>query len=166
MLSLFSCKKAEEEVLSPAKMQKTLPKMEDTFPFSETTKIEIISYPVRYEWDTIRNGERKVMASLVENKQFQPDTLHIKDRVILNNKFTNQLFKSFFTKYEGCTVAACFDPRHAILFYNEKREIIAYLEVCLDCGNSQSSGNFKYDDLCEITLAELFEQAGIKYFGE
>ncbi|AWH86040.1 hypothetical protein HYN59_13375 [Flavobacterium album] len=143
--------------------------MEDTFPFSQTEKIEVISYPERNYWDTLRRGPRDGMGLVVENKKFVLDSSYIKERVFLDDKFKKLVFDLLFIKKrkEECTAAACFIPRHTILFYNKKMEIIADIEVCLECGTSY--GSFKYNSMCsEGTehLKEIFKQAGIKYFGD
>lgn len=145
------------------------PKMEETFPFNQTDKIEVISYPVRYNWDTIRDGKKVYLGDLVENKRLVNPS-GIKERITLNDKQKQDLFsKLFIRETKDCTVAACFDPRHAILFYNEKSEIIAYIEICFDCGYDRGSRGFKYNDICYEGMAALkpiFQEAGIKYYGD
>lgn len=141
--------------------------MEDTYPFSKAERIELVSYPVRYNWDTIRNGKKTYLGPIVENKKLV-DPSGFKERVLLNEKQKQNLFNSLFIREtKECEVAMCFDPRHAILFYNEKLEIIANIEICFECGNSYST--FKHNELCYEGLApisNIFKEAGIKYFGE
>jgi hypothetical protein len=38
----------------------------------------------------------------------------------------------------GGTSYACFDPKHAFIFYREKR-IVALVEICFDCSNIRST---------------------------
>lgn len=143
------------------------PKMEDTFPFNQTKTIEVLSYPVRYEWDTIRNGKKVHLGNLVENKKLVNPS-GIKERVILSDKQKLELFNTLFIREtKNCEIAMCFDPRHAILFYNDKEEIIANIEICFECGGDY--GTFKYNELCIEGLepiGKIIEDAGIKYFGE
>lgn len=143
------------------------PEMKATFPFSQATKIEVISYPVRYEWDTIRNGKKEHLGLLVENKKLV-NSSGIKERKPLNGKLRVKLFEALFGHDNPeCTVAACFDPRHAILFYNAKSEIIATMEICFECGGSEAA--FEHNELCYEGLqpiGEIFEAAGIEYYGE
>lgn len=152
LLTLISCSK----------------KAEGTFPFSQTEKIEIISYPVRYEWDSIRNGKPEFLGVIVKEKRLIINPEHIKERVILNDKQKEQLFRSLFIRNDTeCSVASCFDPRHAILFYNRHTQIIAHIEICFDCG--QDRGSFEYNHLCYEGLGDIskiFKDAGIKYYGE
>jgi len=144
-------------------------KMEDTFPFSQTEKIEVISYPERNYWDTLRRGPRDGMGLVVENKKLILDSSYIKERFFLDDKEKEHIFNILYRNPSDmeCTVASCFIPRHSILFYNKKKEIIADLEICFGCGTSD--GSFKYNPICHDELNELkaiFKEAGIKYFGE
>lgn len=160
---LFSCtsKNSEETVAKPT------PVMEETFPFSEADRIEVISYPVRYMWDTIREGKKTYLAPLVVNKKLV-DTSGFKERIFLDEKQKEDFFNAIFIrKTNGCEVASCFNPRHAILFYS-KSDIIADMEICFECGQDRGNG-FKYNELCYEGLApigKIFKEAGIKYFGE
>ena len=169
IFTLNSCnKKADEErTIVSSKAQVPLPKIEETFPFSEAEKIEIISYPVRRNWDTITNDKgRWGVINIVKDKKLQVNPKGIKDRIILNDNLKDKLFKAIYTLYEPSETAACFDPRHAVLFYNKKSEIIAYIEICFHCGTYKFSDNFKHGSFNVGTLRQVFKDAGIKYFGE
>ena len=72
--------------------------MEQTFPFSEANKIEIISYPLRYTWDTIVVNGHTRTADVVKDKKLQVNPIGIKDRVVLDSESTKKLFKFFFTE--------------------------------------------------------------------
>lgn len=141
--------------------------MVKTFPFSEASKIELISYPVRYEWDTINvNGDTRIN-SLVKDKKLIINPKKVEQRIILNNELIKKLFNFLFI--EECPTdhsqAACFDPRHSIIFYNKRNEVIAYSEICLGCSTSESSAGFEYNQLCIERMANLriiFREAGMK----
>jgi len=144
-------------------------KVEDTFPFSQTEKMEVISYSERNYWDTIRNGKVERMGPIVLNKILQLDSSRIKERTFLGKEVKRTLFDILYrnTADEECTVASCFIPRHAILFYNKKMEIIGNLEVCFTCGTWES--NFEHRPICQEELNDLqkiMKKSGIKYFGE
>lgn len=167
----IGCKKEEASVITVHK-EKSIPlsKMKETFPFSEADKVEIISYPLRYTWDTIVVNGYTRTADVVKDKKLQVNPEGIKDRIVLDNKSTKKLFKFFFT--ESCnngSEATCYSPKHSVLFYNEKNEIIAYIEVCLGCASSMSSEGFDYNSLCIErmgNLRKILKDAGVKYFGE
>lgn len=165
-LLILSCKDdaSKEE-------QKQSIKMEETFPFSDSEKVEIISYPCRIYWDTIQNNNGINILDPVVNKKLAVNTSGIKDRVILNDDSENKLFNYLFVNDcpDNFSVAGCFNPRHCVLFYNEQEEIIAYFEVCLDCGTYEASQGMEVNEICLErigTLYKIFKQTGIKYFGE
>lgn len=167
---LFSCaSKTENKALVE---KKALAKMEKTFPFSESERVEIISYPVRYTWDTIPNANEGVttVENIVIDKTLRIKPSGIKERFFLNNDQKVDLYKILYKKDNPeCTVSTCYDPRHAILFYNDRSEIIAYIEICFDCGIDYASDGFDYNELCREGLSDvrkIFEKAGIKYYGE
>lgn len=136
---------------------------ENTYPFSKVDKIEVVSYINRELWDTIENKTTEGIASINKNQ--------IKERITLTKEQTDNLFKFLFI--DECplvnSTSRCFEPRHMIVFYNEKGKELDYIEVCLECGTSESGTGFSYNDICnERTdkLAGIFKEAGIKYFGE
>ncbi len=137
---------------------------EEIYPFSEAEKIEIVSYPDRMNWDNHFDSTIVVSGEIRFSKSL------IKERVVLNDTLTEKLFRYLFI--EECplidiTRSLCYQPRHAILFYNNESKIYSYLEVCLECGKAE--GNFLYNEICDertANLEHIFKQAGIKYFGE
>ncbi|MCW4470132.1 hypothetical protein OGH69_14235 [Flavobacterium sp. MFBS3-15] len=158
--SLFSCKKAEEKAAVQKEVK--LPKMEETFPFSEAEKIELISYSGRYSWDR----DRENFNVIVEDKKLVIDTSYIKERIVINEKLEKDLFKAIYIDDPPTESAACFDPRHSILFYNKNSEIIAYIEICFMCGNYETSKNFTHGLMNVGSFWMIFKDAGIKYFKE
>ena len=138
-----------------------IPVMEYTYPFSKASKIEVISYPDRMNWGNVDEEIVKDGFLVINDK--------IKERQVLTKSETDSLFNFLFI--DDCPVfssqAKCFAPRHAILFYDKTDKVIGYIEVCLECGTSEQS--FSFNAICsERTkkLADIFKQAGIKYFGE
>jgi len=149
---------------------KPTPVMEQIFPFSEADKIEVISYPVRHKWDTIRNdGHHQELNYLVKDQKLMVDEAYIKEKRVLTEDAKKLLFEFLFEdRGNNQSDVACFNPRHSILFYREDK-IIAFMEVCLECGNADSDFKYKYENLNYETIGELesiFNEAGIKYYGE
>lgn len=54
-----------------------------------------------------------------------------------------------FTNIINCPLsnsrAACYDPRHGILFFNQEGEIISYLELCFECSVAYQIGYLLYE---------------------
>lgn len=139
------------------------PEKENTYPFSKANKIEVVSYINRELWDTIENKTTEGIASINKNQ--------IKERVTLTKEQTDNLFKFLFI--DECplvnSTSRCFKPRHMIVFYDKYGKELDYIEVCLECGTSESGMNFSYNGICNERADELggiFREAGIKYFGE
>lgn len=68
------------------------------------------------------------------------------------------------------TVGACYEPRHAILFYNNTGKLFAYLELCFECrGNDTNMRLQAFGDFCEgkyELLENFFRQSGITFFSK
>jgi hypothetical protein len=102
------------------------------FPFSEADSVVIVSYDIV---DTIshgfggRIGYPQVLSDSLENSK----TL---ERVTLTksqSNFLKVILYNFKPKNDTISMAAsCYTPRHAILFYKQKK-MIEYLEICLEC---------------------------------
>lgn len=131
------------------------------FPFNKSEKIVIVSFDVHL-------GKLPVVNNLV-------DTAKISEYIILNNAQTDSLTNILLNYNYPVTNTVfvisetCYDPRHAILFYNEKNDLIAYLELCFSCGDFDS--NFEVFWLTQFCrgkyelMESFFAEAGIKYFG-
>lgn len=150
-------------------VRKPIKKLEDTFPFNKAKKIEVISYQVRYQWDTISKGDGVFQVNpLVKKGELLMPESRIKERAIFDSKGRAEIFD--FLIIEDCnggSVAACFDARNAILFYDNMGKIIANVEVCLDCANAQA--DFDISALCYERvdkLTAIFKRAGLKLKNE
>ncbi|MGB4928529.1 MAG: hypothetical protein WBP43_01050 [Chitinophagales bacterium] len=131
------------------------------FPFNKSEKIVIVSFDVHL-------GKLPVVNNII-------DTAKISEYIILNNaqndSLTNILLNFNYPVTNTISVISesCYDPRHAILFYNKHNDLIAYLELCFSCGDFES--NFEADWLEQFCsgkydlLESFFVEAGITYFG-
>ena len=84
------------------------------------------------------------------------DTSHINYIMDLDPSKWNE-----FTNIINCPLtnswAACYDPRHGILFFNQGGEIISYLELCFECSVADQIGYQLY--LRDFNLSsEQFEE--------
>ena len=130
------------------------------YPFNQADKIEIISYPVR------RDNLKSLLAKGATMKE-------VKERIVLNQVQSDSIFSIFSnysSKKEGRDVAACFDPRHSILFY-KKKKVFAAIEICFTCNQIIHTPRVNVGILCDNKLnllRDLFGQFGIKYglFGD
>ncbi|WP_129025128.1 hypothetical protein [Flavobacterium sp. YO12] len=127
-------------------------------------KVEIFSYPDRLAWDTLRHKE------IIRNNKIDFNTSMINEKVtLLKETQIKELFKliKIHCKVEGdvAPYSSCYMPRNLILFYNDQNRIIGHIELCFECGTSESSNNLKENwDYCKNDVKDFFKKVGIKYF--
>nr|WP_315151548.1 hypothetical protein [uncultured Flavobacterium sp.] len=140
------------------------------FPIKNFSKIELVSYYNRIFWDTVRyKGERPSYKMLVDNYKLTFDSTMVQERVILNKSQEKELLNLMIS--DTCVPeemsAACYDPRHMILFRDDKNRIIGYNEFCINCIGSRSSTNLNgFQKYCYSDMGDLFRKFGIKLFVE
>ena len=161
-IALFSCTSKTEDKAGAEK--KALPKMEETFPFSEAERIEVTSFYFM-DYRPVESNYK------IENGKLPFDDKILKDRIILTRPQEERLFEILNTKtfIKDNTVADCYNPEHRITFYDQDNNVIAFLEVCLQCVGSRISPDFKVVDLHKGKMKELkeyFKSIGVKQFSE
>nr|WP_315251487.1 hypothetical protein [uncultured Flavobacterium sp.] len=140
------------------------------FPIKNFSKIELVSYYNRIFWDTVRyKGEGPSYKMLVDNYKLTFDSTMVQERVILNKSQEKELLNLMIS--DTCISeemsAACYDPRHMILFRDDKNRIIGYNEFCINCIGSRSSTNLNgFQKYCYSDMGDLFRKFGIKLFVE
>lgn len=163
-LLFFSCTSKPD---IKANVDKKMPaKMQETFPFSEADRIEVISFEYKDYWDINEEGNYKI----IDGKLAFDESI-IKERVILNSRIEKNLFKVLNSEIcpDESGVYDCYTPEHRVLFYDENSKLIAYLEICFQCKDYRISDGWKTVGFCDQNLEELktlFKDAGIKHFTE
>jgi hypothetical protein len=163
ILLLISCKNNDAE--------KTFSKVinKRDFPVKNFSKIELVSYYNRVLWDNKFKGEFPTHKVLVENYKLTFDSTMIQERVVLNKVQEKELLNLMIS--DSCSIgqitSACYNPRHMILFRDNKNRIIGYNEFCLECGSSRNSDNLEnFQQYCYYDMSNLFKKFGIKLFVE
>ena len=100
-------------------------------------KVRLISYPSRTFWGM----NKKILSS---DGKINIDKEYIIDDLFLNKQSQSELFSIFKHKELTEVNAACYEPRHLFVFYNDKGKILGDYELCLDCGNAGRSENLDY----------------------
>jgi hypothetical protein len=175
ILILVSCKNEktnsqieEEEIPIVKSVSKVINRRD--FPIKNFSKIELVSYYNRILWDTLRyKGERPSYKILADNYKLTFDSTMIQERVILNKSQEKELLNLMIS--DACVPeeisAACYDPRHMILFRDDKNRIIGYNEFCINCIGSRTSTNLNgFQKYCYSNMGDLFRKFGIKLFVE
>lgn len=169
-----SCKNnANKQLDNPVLQEDALNPMtyENTFPFSTTDFIEVISYPNRKEWDKdLENNGSYIESGVIENGEVRIREDKIKDRIKLSNSQARQLFDNLYTyKCEDEVAAACYAPRHSFIFYDKDGKPFAAMEICLKCYVTRTTADFPPTQFCDQKIENLtkyFKTIGVKYFGE
>jgi len=175
ILVLISCKKEKIEAsieTTGVKIFKSVSKVikKRDFPLNNFSKIELVSYYDRILWDTLSyKGEQPFRKVLVDNYKLTFDSTVIQERIILNKIQEKELLNLMVC--DTCVPqeisAACYKPRHMILFRDNKNRIIGYDEFCINCVGSRSSTNLDgFQKYCYSDMSELFRKFGIKLFVE
>lgn len=82
-------------------------------------------------------------------------------------KEMNSFFQVFIssTKNTVHTKGICYEPRNGILFFDKEKKLIAYMEICFQCGNTytlKELGSVGFTSEQYAELEYLFNQNGLK----
>lgn len=170
-LLLFSCKKEKVVIREGFPYVKSVSKSiyKRDFPIKNVSTIEFLSYPDRIMWDTIGKGQDLEYKDLILNSKLNFDSTMIKERIVLNENQKNKLYALMIcdTCVPEESQAACYMPRHMILFMDKSNKIIAYNEFCFSCNGSRYSKNLNnFQKFCIDDMYDLFKKSGIKYFAD
>ena len=149
----------EFEIVKPADLEKNV----DDF-FKNVSKIEIYAFTDRNFWDEIDNPNTDSFPYIKGNEVKIKDK-YLKNKVTLTDIQILMLQNGFKEGYYE-VAAACYDPRHAIIFYDKNNVIIGNIEICFDCNNVSSSKNLYSIGKTASNQLDLFKKFGITYFGE
>jgi hypothetical protein len=126
-------------------------------------KVRLISYPSRTFWGM----DKKILGS---DGKISIDKEFIIDDLFLNKGNQSQLILILKDKEFSEEAAACYEPRHLFVFYDDKGKILGYYEICLECGNGRGSVNLYYLPNFSMEKAEklkgMFIEIGLKNTGD
>lgn len=154
-LSLFSCQKPEKKSIeTESKREEKLAtkierrKFENTYPFSSSEYIEVISYPNRNEW----NNDLEI----IKNGKIKFDQHKIIEKVKLDKLQCKELFEILYNyPCDETYNSACYEPRHAFIFYGKDNKAFAAIEMCFACSNSHETEGIDDLQYCEKEIESL-----------
>jgi hypothetical protein len=173
LIGLFSCNKEEKKSINKIETKKTevlefeivkpseLEKNVDDF-FSNVSKIEILAYLDRNKWDKSDNPDYR-NPDYIKNNKIEIKDKYLRNRIVLSSSQVKELQAGFKKGYYDIA-AACYDPRHAIIFYDKNDVIIGNIEICFECNNVSSSKNLYSIGRSASNQMDLFKKFGITYF--
>lgn len=169
ILVLISCKREKTEIQNNKRTETVKVLKKRDFPIKNFSKIELLSYYNRMKWDNEYQGKRAFNKILVDNYKLTFDTTMIRERVVLNKDQERELLNLMALEYchTGETPADCYNPRHMILFRDDKNRIIGYNEFCFSCLSGRNSGNLDaFQKFCYSDMEIFFKKSGLRFFLE
>jgi hypothetical protein len=126
------------------------------YPFNKVAQIKLVSF----EGFQIP----KIGDSICLEKMSEIKTLSLRQIDTLTDVLYNIGFGGLILTIEEIK---CYQPRNAILFYDSRDKIFAYIEICFECQHTlMSDERIDIGDICDQKfdmIRKLFSNAGIKY---
>ncbi len=134
--------------------------------FNDVEKVEIYSYKDRSLWIESSSQSDLEKLNFIRNYKVEINEKYLKHKLFLDktqiNDLKNGLRKSSFINVPY----KCYNPRHSIIFYDDKNDIFGYIEICFECNRVICSENLNFISLSALNLESTFKEFGITYFGE
>lgn len=136
-------------------------KRNDVFPFNVCDRIELVTYNSTGTYDWGKIGYNTILTDSIGQYGFC-------ERVRLNEKQVDTLFAiiyGYVSIDDEHIRAACYNPRHAILFY-KGNTLVEYFEICFECmGTEYLRNQSRFPQFCNeqwCYLQQFFKDVGIK----
>lgn len=135
-----------------------------SFKYDDISEVIMYSFPDK---EFIKQIDGYLRKDINFNTDVQLSNDFIKERIVLSEIQKRELFNLI--SKDSCNskqlIADCYNPRHQIVFKDEKDNVIGAIEICFSCGeikSSKSIGEAKYYCLEDMRL--FFWKVGIRYF--
>ena len=131
------------------------------FPFNEAESIIVTSFNSKQGKTPIIN-DTIISTKIIEHIQLSEIQIDSLTNILYNYNYSKK------TNIISDTENGCYYPRHSIVFLNNSKKVISYIEICLECKKTISTldperlGNFcegKYE-----LLYNYFKSIGIEHF--
>ena len=140
-------------------------KSKKEFKFSEPlASVEVVTYP--FIKSDIENN-RKILDTADLNKTGEILYNNFKEKIVLSPSqlygLEDILLENEFTEDDHFSTD-CYNPRHAIYFFDKQHRLLNYVEVCFECDKFETSQK-KFIGIKHVDLVELkkwFKCIGIK----
>jgi hypothetical protein len=143
-----------------------------SFSFDQAKYVEVLAYSdrtyVKPELEDSLIGETIANDSVVQVLHLKFPASSIREKLLLTSPQRDSLFQLLTANIcPVSNVGICFSPRHMLVFRNAKFEAYAYIEICFECTNYETSGDFHLNYCYEKSeaLKNLLASFGITYFG-
>ncbi|BCY29112.1 hypothetical protein [Flavobacterium okayamense] len=133
--------------------------------FKDVSNVEIYAYFNRTHWKHEDSEDFRTFKNFKNGKVFIEE-VYIRNKITLSIEQINKLKDSFKEGYRDGATLACYNPRHLIVFYDNKNDIKGYIEVCFECSNLDYSENTASFANSIFHMKSLLKEFGITYFEE
>lgn len=157
---------------------KTVAERNALFPFNKAKKVVLVSYfgeMDRFSTDTLYKMPHILRRERVSAGKYEK-VYDIIEEMEVTGAATDSLSNIMFNyrpkgkAVDNGGIIGCYDPRNAVLFYDAKGKLIAYLEICFMCGQAYFEPDEKImerlyyvcPDLMDV-LNGFFKQEGVTY---
>lgn len=138
------------------------------YPFHSSAQIQFVSFP---GGDYLTDGEvvredslPRINDTILYSKLTEVKTLTYPQVDKLSNIIYNYGYRG---TIHTMSVAACYNPRNAILFLDNKGKVVEFIEICFECNRIlESSERISLGEMCNQKLEmllDLFKNVGIEY---
>jgi hypothetical protein len=131
------------------------------FPFNEAESIIVISFNSKQGKTPIIN-DTIIPTKIIEHIQLSEIQIDSLTNILYNYNYSKKT--NLITETEN----GCYYPRHSIVFLNNSKKVLSYIEICLECKKTIATlaperlGNF-CDGKYEL-LYNYFKAIGIEHF--
>jgi hypothetical protein len=140
--------------------------------FSRAQSVQILSYADRTYHKSVIDSEKQKSLLAVDTSTIRVGKLPIRTRDIIDNlTITKAQRDSLFNLLHSdmCLPgrgSICYNPRHAILFYDSNNKPFGYIEFCFECTQYQTGPEFELDFCYEKVeaLEKMFKNFGVTFF--
>ena len=136
-------------------------------PHTEAQVARVVGYRFALPGDDTTNTPRESGFTLIDNSgtlnQDLLNELKVKD-AILTTEQVDRLNFAVFGEHPMTSAAACYDPQHIFVRYDEHGKIVSSIEICFSCLNIHTSPELEEDQWRQHdfrSLARLCDEIGI-----
>ena len=159
---LFSCtsqqkKNNQTTVTMPIPSIVTVERYHWKTPKYKTVKAYMLSNDLAYSWIRVQDSGKRDFFEKVRNEK----------NVVLSNTQVKKIETLFTTTVSDSLIigADCFNPRHIIVYYNQKDELTAAILICHECSKMQFFPEAKEDlNIYTENFRHLFQELGLPVF--
>jgi len=148
------------------------------YPFNAAVKVRIVSFNLDYDGELVitpigsteaNEKELPVNLSNIVGRNDLPGFAQSKMLTLIEVTKLTDILYNVCPKYiiSSYTKLGCYEPRNAILFYDENDQVFQYIEICFECRENETKPKKLniLDNFCSYGYDELktfFEENGIK----